>query len=53
MKIEGKTIQQTKRKRNPITWVPTAYFAMGLPFVVLYNVTELMFKKLNVEHKPI
>lgn len=55
MKIEGKTIQQTKRKRkrNPITWVPTAYFAMGLPFVVLNMVTVLMFKGLNVEDKLI
>lgn len=51
MKIEGKTIQQTKR--NPITWVPTAYFAMGLPFVVLNMVTVLMFKGLNVEDKLI
>lgn len=53
MKIEGKTIQQTKRKRNPITWVSTAYFAMGLPFVVLNMVTVLMFKGLNVEDKLI
>lgn len=51
MKIEGKTTQQTKR--NPITWVPTAYFAMGLPFVVLNMVTVLMFKGLNVEDKLI
>lgn len=51
MEIEGKTTQQTKR--NPITWVPTAYFAMGLPFVVLNMVTVLMFKGLNVEDKLI
>lgn len=47
MNIEQKT------KRNPITWVPTAYFAMGLPFVVLNMVTVLMFKGLNVEDKLI
>ena len=23
------------RRRSPIFWVPTAYFGMGLPFVVL------------------
>lgn len=48
--------QQTShqpRKRNPITWVPTAYFAMGLPFVVLNMVTVLMFKGLEVEDKLI
>ena len=41
------------KKRSPITWVPTAYFAMGLPFVVLNMVTVLMFKGLNVEDKLI
>ncbi len=44
---------QTLKKRNPITWVPTAYFAMGLPFVVLNMVTVLMFKGLGVENKLI
>lgn len=39
--------------RSPITWVPTAYFAMGLPFVVLNMVTVLMFKGLGVEDKLI
>lgn len=35
--------------RNPIKWVPTAYFAMGLPFVVLNMVTVLMFEGLGVD----
>ena len=43
----------TTKKRSPITWVPTAYFAMGLPFVVLNMVTVLMFKGLGVEDKLI
>lgn len=43
----------SKRKLSPITWVPTAYFAMGLPFVVLNMVTVLMFKGLGVEDKLI
>lgn len=41
------------RKKSPITWVPTAYFAMGLPFVVLNMVTVLMFKGLEVDDKLI
>lgn len=41
------------RKRSPISWVPTAYFAMGLPFVVLNMVTVLMFKGLEVDDKLI
>ena len=43
----------TETKRSPIAWVPTAYFAMGLPFVVLNMVTVLMFKGLGVEDKLI
>ena len=42
-----------KKTKSPITWVPTAYFAMGLPFVVLNMVTVLMFKGLGVEDKLI
>ena len=40
-------------RRSPITWIPTAYFAMGLPFVFLNMVTVLMFKGLGVEDKLI
>ncbi len=36
-------------RKNPITWVPTAYFAMGMPFVVLNMVTVLMFDGLGVD----
>lgn len=37
------------RKVSPIAWVPTAYFAMGLPFVVLNMVTVLMFSGMGVD----
>lgn len=45
--------QKDSKKRNPITWIPTSYFAMGLPFIVLNMVTVLMFKGLGVEDKLI
>ena len=34
--------------RNPITWVPTGYFAMGLPFVILSQTSTLMFKNMGI-----
>ncbi|MCC8113400.1 MAG: MFS transporter [Bacteroidales bacterium] len=34
---------------SPIAWVPTAYFAMGFPFVVLNMVTVLMYQGLGVD----
>ena len=45
--MEEKNTNATKR-RNPVTWVPSVYFAMGLPFVVLNMVTVLMFKGLDI-----
>lgn len=39
--------------RNPISWVPTVYFAMGLPFVVLNMVSVLMFKGMGVSDAQI
>lgn len=41
--------EHKSRQRSPITWVPTAYFAMGLPFVVLNMATVLMFQGLGVQ----
>ena len=51
-------MQQTNSKpnatrTNPITWVPSVYFAMGLPFVVLNMVAVLMFKGLGVSDSKI
>jgi PAT family beta-lactamase induction signal transducer AmpG len=42
-----------KNRNNPITWVPTVYFAMGLPFVVLNMVSVLMFKGLGISDAQI
>ena len=38
---------------SPISWVPTLYFAMGMPFVVLNMVCVLMFKGLDVSDAQI
>lgn len=50
--MEKKNTNATKR-RNPVTWVPSVYFAMGLPFVVLNMVTVLMFKGLDISDAQI
>ena len=33
---------------SPLRWVPSLYFAMGLPFVVLNMVAAVMYKDLGV-----
>ena len=42
-----------KQKISPVAWVPTVYFAMGMPFVVLNMVTALMFKGLGISDAQI
>ena len=46
-------MSQLKKMINPIAWVPSAYFAMGLPFVIVNMVTVLMYKDLGIDEKTI
>ena len=43
----------TVKKTSPLAWVPTVYFAMGLPFVVLNMVSAVMFKDLGITDSQI
>lgn len=43
----------SSNNRDPISWVPSVYFAMGLPFVVLNMVSVLMFKGMGVSDAQI
>ncbi len=38
----------SKTTTSPIRWIPTAYFAMGLPLIMLNLVAPIMFKDLGV-----
>jgi PAT family beta-lactamase induction signal transducer AmpG len=40
-------------KVSPVAWVPTLYFAMGMPFVVLNMVCTLMYKGMGVSDTQI
>ena len=44
---------EQKKKVSPVAWVPTLYFAMGMPFVVLNMVCTLMYKGMGVSDKQI
>lgn len=35
-------------RKNPISWVPTTWFAMGLPFVALAAASSIMYKNLGI-----
>lgn len=40
-------------KVNPLRWVPSVYFAMGLPFIVLNLVAVIMFADLDIDKAQI
>lgn len=41
------------KKYHPATWVPSVYFAMGLPFVAIAQASSLMFKNLGISDTQI
>ncbi len=43
----------TKKQHNPLSWVPSVYFAMGLPFIALNLVAVIMFNNLGVDKAQI
>ena len=46
MKNEGQT-------RNPWSWIPTVYFAEGLPYIVVMTVSVIMYKRLEISNTEI
>ncbi len=36
------------KKSNPLTWIPTTWFAMGLPFVALSSASAIMYKNFGI-----
>lgn len=43
----------TPASRAPILWVPSLYFAQGLPYFVVATIAGLMFKSLGVDNERI
>lgn len=42
-----------KAYRNPWAWIPTLYFAEGIPYVVAMTVAVIMFKRLGISNTDI
>lgn len=45
-------LKKTESK-HPATWVPSVYFAMGLPFVAIAAASSLMYKNLGISDSQI
>ena len=44
---------QNIKKRHPASWIPTTWFAMGLPFVALAAATSIMYKNMGISNSQI
>lgn len=47
-----KTSRQANR-RNPWAWIPTLYFAQGLPYVAVMTISVIMYKRLGISNTDI
>lgn len=43
----------SKSERSPWKWIPTLYFAQGIPYVVAMTVTVIMYKRLGISNADI
>lgn len=39
--------------RNPWSWVPTLYFAEGIPYLMVMTIATIMYKKLGLDNEEI
>ncbi len=53
MSSENTILKSKKSKSNPWTWIPTLYFAEGLPYVLVMTVSVIMYKNLGVSNSDI
>lgn len=45
--------QSLPKSRNPWAWIPTLYFAEGIPYVVVMTVAVIMFKRFGISNTDI
>lgn len=45
--------KKTVTKRNPWAWIPTLYFAQGLPYVAVMTISVIMYKRLGMSNTDI
>lgn len=48
-----KSTQPKSRKSNPWSWIPTLYFAQGLPYVAVMTISVIMYKRLGISNTDI
>ena len=46
-------MEKNRKALNPVFWIPTTWFAMGLPFVALSGASSIMYKNMGVSDTQI
>ncbi len=46
-------MNKTRTKNNPWSWVPSLYYAEGIPYVVVMVVSVIMYKRLGISNTDI
>ena len=46
-------MKNTPAQRSPLSWVPSLYFAEGLPYVIVMTVSVIMYKNFNLSNTEI
>ena len=46
-------MKKQTNKRSPWAWVPTLYFAQGLPYVAVMTISVIMYKRLGISNTDI
>ena len=46
-------MQKSEKSINPWAWVPTLYFAQGIPYVIVMTVSVIMYKRFGVSNTDI
>ena len=45
--------QINKKKRNPWAWIPSLYFAEGIPYIIVMTLSVIMYKRLGISNTDI
>jgi len=48
-----KSTVSTKSERNPWAWIPSLYFAQGLPYVAVMTLSVIMYKRMGISNTDI
>lgn len=53
LKLQQSKIMKNQNNKSPWSWIPSLYFAEGLPYVAVMTVAGIMYKRLGMSNEDI